>query len=144
VQAAAGAEAVGLARALKPAAVVLNALAPDLAGLDVLAALKSDPATAAVPVIVATVVDDQSRGFALGATDFVTKPIDWDRLGVILRPYREQRAAAPVLVVEDDAAARQMTARHLKAQGWEVVEAANGREGLELLAQRRPAVILLD
>ena len=92
----------------------------------------------------ATIVDEQSRGFALGGTDFIAKPIDWDRLGVILRPHRSAQTSSPILVVDDDDATRSMTNRHLTAQGWHVVEASNGREALERLAGTRPAVILLD
>jgi CheY-like chemotaxis protein len=92
----------------------------------------------------ATVVDEQSRGFVLAETDFVTKPIDWDRLSVILRPFRAAQSAAPILIVDDDPATRAMTSRHLTAQGWHVIEASNGREALEKLASTRPALILLD
>jgi PAS domain S-box-containing protein len=145
VRTAPGGEAgLDLARRERPAAVVLDALMPGLDGWSVLGALKSDPATADIPVIMATVVDGHTRGFALGATDCITKPIDWDRLGVILRAYREAEPAGPVLVVEDDAAAREVTARHLRAQGWEVREAGDGREALARLRDSRPAVILLD
>src|SRR5205823_2990579 len=66
------------------------------------------------------------------------------RLGVILRAYRAARPAEPALVIDDDPAARELLTRHLTAQGWEVLTASNGREGLERLKQRRPAVILLD
>jgi CheY-like chemotaxis protein len=113
-------------------------------GWSVLTALKSDPATADIPVILATIVDGRTRGFALAATDYVTKPINWDRLGVILRQHRAAAPAATVLLVEDDAPTREVMARTLRAQGWEVLEAADGREGLERLRERRPAVILLD
>jgi signal transduction histidine kinase/CheY-like chemotaxis protein/HAMP domain-containing protein len=142
--ASAGAEAVKLAREIEPAAIVLDALAPNKDGWSALAALKADSRTADIPIIMATIVDDQSRGFALGGTDFITKPIDWDRLGVLLRPYRSAQTSSPILVVDDDESTRSMTHRHLAAQGWHVVEASNGREALERLAGTRPAVILLD
>jgi CheY-like chemotaxis protein len=125
--------------------VILDALMPGgVDGWSVLTALKSDPATADIPVILATIVDGRTRGFALAASDYVTKPIDWGRLGVILRRHRTAAPAAPVLLIEDDAPTRELTARHLRAQGWEVIEAADGRQGLERLRERRPAVILLD
>jgi CheY-like chemotaxis protein len=139
-----GAEGLALARRERPAAVVLDALMPGLDGWSVLGALKSDPATADIPVIMATVVDGHTRGFALGAADCVTKPIDWDRLAVIRRAYRAAEPTGPVLLVEDDAAAREVTARHLRSQGWEVREAGDGRAALEQLRAARPAVILLD
>lgn len=139
-----GEEAVALARECAPSAIVLDALAPHKNGWSALAALKNDPATADLPIIMATIVDEQSRGLALGGTDFVAKPIDWDRLGVILRPFRQAHPTDPILVVEDDEPTRSLTVRHLAAQGWQVHEAVNGREALERVAATRPAVILLD
>jgi CheY-like chemotaxis protein len=142
--AADGPAGLDLARRVNPRAIVLDALMPGMDGWAVLAALKADPATAAIPVIMASIVDDKSRGFALGVADYVTKPIDWARLGAVLRAHRVEPAAGPVLLVEDDAAAREMTARHLRSAGFDVMEAPNGRAALDRLRERRPAVVLLD
>lgn len=143
VTARGGSEGLEAARRERPAAVILNALAPGPGGWAVLGTLKDDPTTADIPVIMATLVDGRTRGVAFGATDYVTKPIDWDRLSLILRTHRAE-PGSPVLLVEDDPITRDMTARHLRAQGWEVREATDGREALARVRESKPAVILLD
>jgi len=91
-----------------------------------------------------TIVDDKQMGFALGAADYFTKPIDWQRLGATLRKFRKPTNPQTVLVVEDDPQMREMLRRTLEKEGWHVVEAANGKVGLEQLAGHSPALILLD
>jgi CheY-like chemotaxis protein len=138
-----GAAGLDVARTARPSAVILDALSAGRGGWAVLGALKSDPATADIPVVMATVVDGHTRGVALGATEYVAKPIDWARLGVILRAYRSE-PRAEVLLVEDDVATREVTARTLRGQGWEVREAGDGAEALAKVREATPAVILLD
>jgi CheY-like chemotaxis protein len=106
--------------------------------------LKSDPELADIPVIMLTIVDDQNMGYSLGATDYLTKPIDRDRLTAILKRHVGQEHSRSVLIVEDDPDTREVTRRILELGGWSVVEAENGRIGLERLASLCPAVILLD
>jgi len=141
--ASSGEEGLGLAKQLRPAAITLDTVMPGIDGWAVLAALKTDVATADIPVIMATMIDDQSRGFALGAADYVTKPIDWDRLSAILKQHCPA-SSGTVLVVDDDPEAREVLRRLLEGAGWQVVEAEHGRHALERLKQCRPAVILLD
>ena len=83
-------------------------------------------------------------GFALGASEYMTKPIETDRLIELLNKYRNGRPTGPVLVVEDDPSTRELIRRTLESAGWTVLEAENGRVGLQRLAQRRPQVIILD
>jgi CheY-like chemotaxis protein len=90
-----------------------------------------------------TIVDDKNMGFALGAADYFTKPIDWQRLGAVLKKHRKPAADQTVLVVEDDERTREMLRRTLQ-EGWQVREAANGRLGIEQLAHGVPGLILLD
>jgi CheY-like chemotaxis protein len=139
-----GEEGLRLVRQLRPSAVTLDAMMPGIDGWAVLASLKSDPETAAIPVIMATIVDDQSRGYALGATDYLTKPIDWDRLNQILSQYRVHQDGPPILVVEDNAETRELVVKMLRRNGWDVLEAENGRAGLRRLDDVKPSLILLD
>jgi CheY-like chemotaxis protein len=88
-----------------------------------------------------TIVDDKNLGYALGASDYLTKPIDRERLVAVLTQYRRDR---PVLVVDDDTGLRQLLRRMLEPQGYAVVEAENGRAALECLREVSPSVILLD
>ncbi len=117
---------------------------PGMDGWAVLAALKADPTTADIPVIMVTIVDDKNLGFALGAVDYLTKPIDWQRLSSALIKHRRLGLGQSVLVVEDDANTRDMLRRSMEKEGWTVVEAENGRLGLERLDDAIPAIILLD
>jgi CheY-like chemotaxis protein len=91
-----------------------------------------------------SIVDDKNMGYALGATDYLTKPIERNRLVAILAPYRADQAQRPVLIVEDDAATRDMLRRMLEKEGWSVNEAENGRVGLAQVEKEMPALILLD
>jgi CheY-like chemotaxis protein len=117
---------------------------PGLDGWAVLTALKADPHVADIPVIMLTIVDDKNLGYALGASDYLTKPVDRDRLVAMLNKFRREAPSRPVLIVEDDAATREMLRRMLDKEGWPVTEAENGRVALEQVTEHRPALILLD
>jgi signal transduction histidine kinase/CheY-like chemotaxis protein/ligand-binding sensor domain-containing protein/protocatechuate 3,4-dioxygenase beta subunit len=142
--AADGKTGLDLARQLKPAVITLDVMMPRLDGWSVLTALKADPATADIPVIMLTIVDNKQMGFALGAADYFTKPIDFQRLHHVVEKYRKAVGQQTVLVVEDDVAMREMLRRTLEQEGWKVREAPNGRMGLEQLDGTVPALILLD
>ena len=142
--AADGRTGLEMARRLKPAVITLDVMMPSMDGWAVLTALKADADTADIPVVMLTIVDDKNMGFALGAADYFTKPIDWQRLGTALKKYRMPAADQTVLIVEDDERTREMLRRTLQKEGWQVREAANGRLGLEQLAHGLPGLILLD
>jgi signal transduction histidine kinase/DNA-binding response OmpR family regulator len=148
--AADGEEGLRLATALSPDVIILDVLMPGMDGWTVLTTLKSTPDLANIPVIILTIVDDWKRGFALGAMDYLTKPIDTERLIGLVELHRRDCIAIDsgdrgyILTVEDDAALRELLRRTLEQAGWEVSEAADGRAALEQIAQRRPALILLD
>lgn len=134
-------------RRLRPDVILLDVLMPGLDGWAVLGALKGDPATADIPVILLTILDDRDLGYALGAADYLTKPIDRDRLlRAVCKHVRKPagNAVRRALVVEDDPATREMLGRLLQRDGWAVDEAANGRIGLERVTAAPPDLILLD
>jgi len=143
LEAADGAAGLALARAEHPDVITLDVVMPGLDGWGVLAALKDDPALAAVPVVMVTITDDRNLGFALGASEYLTKPVDRARLAAVLGRHRHS-PAAPVLIVEDDADTRAVLRRMLEREGWAVSEAANGRIGLERVRADAPALVLLD
>jgi len=136
-----GEEGLRRARELRPDAITLDVMMPGMDGWAVLSALKADAAVADIPVIMLTIVDDKNLGYALGASDYLTKPIDRERLVKVLAQHRRDR---PVLVVDDDAGLRQLLRRMLEPEGYTVVEAENGRVALDRLDDVRPSVILLD
>ena len=139
-----GREVLSLARQWRPIAITLDVLMGELSGWDILAELKADPELASIPVIMISIVDDKDRGIALGADDYLTKPVHPDRLAEILEKFRIDGAPGTVLIVEDDEPSRQLLRRILNRDGWETVEAENAREGLEKVALQMPSLILLD
>ena len=143
-----GDEGLRFARELRPDAITLDVMMPHKDGWAVLSALKADPDVAHIPVIMVSMVDNKNMGYSLGAADYLTKPIERDRLMTILNKYRKETgnadAALSILVVDDDPAVRQLMRRILEKEGHTVIEAENGRRGLERLAKGIPSLILLD
>jgi len=139
-----GEEGLRLARELHPVAITLDVMMPGMDGWAVLQQLKADPETQDIPVIMLTMVDDKNIGFALGATEYMTKPIDRGRLAALLGRYRCAEAVCGVLLVEDDEPTREMMRDLLTREGWNVIEAPNGRVALECLESTVPDLILLD
>jgi adenylate cyclase len=145
VTAAGGREGLKLAEQLHPIAITLDVLMPDIDGWTVLAALRGNPELADIPVVMATITDDQQhKGMTLGAAGFLTKPIDRDRLIALLRPYQMHERRTRVLLVEDDQTQRERIRSLLESQQWQISEAENGRVALDRLADDVPDIILLD
>jgi CheY-like chemotaxis protein len=113
-------------------------------GWAVLRAMRGDPDLADTPVAVVTMLDDRSMGYALGATEYLTKPVDRERLLDVLTRCHVETAPQSVLVVEDDAGTRKMIRRMLEKEGWAVDEAENGKVALQQLAETVPSAIILD
>ena len=132
------------ARKLKPTVITLDVMMPGMDGWLVLNELKADAELSHIPVVMVTIVDEENLGFSLGAVEYVTKPIDWQRLITLLHRYCDGHLEQPVLIVEDNPDTRELLRRNLANQGWEVVEAENGRIALERLETISPALILLD
>ena len=133
-----------MARELIPTIITLDVMMPGMDGWTVLTTLKGDPALAGIPVVILSVVDEKPMGFALGVSEYLTKPIDRRGLAAVLAKYAPMSATRSVLVVEDDAATRATLRRTLEQHGWQVDEAVNGRIALERVAERLPALVLLD
>jgi GAF domain-containing protein/DNA-binding response OmpR family regulator len=142
--AAGGLEGLKLAKDLRPIAITLDVMMPDLDGWAVLAALRQDPELAEIPVIMVTILDEQRRAASLGAAGYLTKPIDRERLRGLMGRFRASARPTRVLLVEDDADQRERVSGWLEGQQWVVQEAANGREALAHLQTDQPDVILLD
>jgi CheY-like chemotaxis protein len=132
------------ARALKPMAVILDVEMPQMNGWAVLHAIRSDAALAHTPVIMASVVNEQSLGYALGATDYLVKPIRWDTLKGAIARLRVRSETGSVLLVDDDADARGRLRTMLTREGWTVDEAGNGQEAVARVEASMPALVLLD
>jgi CheY-like chemotaxis protein len=137
-------EGLKLAKELRPIVITLDVMMPDLDGWSVLAALRQDPELAEIPVIMVTIVDEHRRGIALGAAGYLTKPIDRERLHRLVGRFRAPTPPTRVLLVEDDEIQRDRIRGWLEGQQWIVQEAADGREALACLQEKKPDVILLD
>jgi signal transduction histidine kinase/DNA-binding response OmpR family regulator len=138
------AEGLRLARQFRPTLITLDVVMPRMDGWAVLRELKADPAVAAIPVVMLSILDEQQKGFALGAADYLTKPFDPDRLRSVLQAHRSGKLGARVLVIEDDETTRAILREMLEREGCRVDLAENGIVALERLAKARPDIILLD
>jgi signal transduction histidine kinase/CheY-like chemotaxis protein len=144
VTAAGGLEGIKKAKQVRPLAITLDVMMPDLDGWAVLTALRGDADLADIPVIMATILDEQHRAATLGASGYITKPIDRDRLLVLVRRFVSPSRPTRVLVVEDDAVQRERVRQWLDSDRWTITEAENGTVALSRLRNERPDVILLD
>ncbi len=126
----------------RPMAIVLDILMPGMDGWTVLSQLKSSPVTAGIPVIIASVLEEKHIAISLGASDYLIKPIERDRLVGMLNRYCS--STGTILVVDDDASAREILRRSISRDGWTIVEARNGAEALAAISASTPDLILLD
>ncbi len=131
-----------LARAIRPRAILLDVMMPQMDGWSVLSALKADPNLADIPVVMASFVNEPGLASALGAAEYLLKPVEWDQLKDVMERFRATEGC--VLVVDDDPDARTRLRTVLERNGWCVAEAGDGREALASVAKAPPQVILLD
>ncbi len=142
--AADGVSALQSVRVERPDIITLDVMMPGLDGWAVLTTMKANPETADIPVIMVTFVGDRNLGYALGASDYLTKPIDRARLAKVLEKYRGGLEGGRALVVDDDESARHLVRQLLQDAGWTVDEAVDGRDGLEHVEASPPDLIILD
>lgn len=142
--AADGKSAIDIARSFQPDVITLDVLMPHIDGWAVLSAVKNDPALSHIPVIMLSMTEDRHLGVALGASEFLTKPIDKEALRAVIYKHVVNKDAGKVLVVEDDPDTRELITRVLTSEGWDTVQAENGLVGLERLAEIQCQIIVLD
>ncbi len=140
-----GQQAVQAARALAPFAITLDISLPKQDGWMVLNALKREPTTADIPVVIVSIVDNRDYGLVLGASDYLVKPIDHERLRATLRSLERLGGSnGTILVVDDDPALRDVLGGVLSEDGWRVVTASDGGEALASVERDRPMAMVLD
>ena len=146
--AADGRTGVEWATSLRPAAIILDIQLPDFDGWEVLQRLKGAEATRDIPVIVVSVVDDAPLGFALGAVDYLVKPVSRDTLlgslGLLTFTTKVQTRVVTALVIDADPAAGASYRAQLEPDGFRVVVADSGEAGMQRARDERPDLILLD
>jgi PAS domain S-box-containing protein len=143
-----GPEALTMSRDLKPVAITLDILLPEVDGWEVLNRLKADEATRDIPVVVVSVVDNVALGRALGALDYFVKPVDGkallSRLGQFTFTTKVKSEPVRVLVVDDEQANLDLLEALLKPAGFGVLRASGGQEGIAMAKSEMPNLILLD
>ena len=140
-----GVQGLDLARRTQPTAVILDVLLPRLNGWDVLARLKRDPATASIPVVIVSMLDERGAGFALGAADYLVKPVEHEELlRAVTRCVTPPGDGRTVVAIDDEPVDLDLIEAALAPQGWSVVRAEGGEAGVEAVRRERPAVVLLD
>jgi signal transduction histidine kinase/DNA-binding response OmpR family regulator len=138
-------EGLRLAREVQPDVIILDELMPEMEGWTLLSQLKEDPLLAPTPVVMLSVEDEKEKAIELGASDLLTKPIEWDPfLEVIKRQMKSGPTLSAILVVEDDATNRGALCRVLRREGLEVLEAVDGNVAMDMLVAKTPGLIILD
>ncbi|HUI63528.1 MAG TPA: response regulator [Bacteroidota bacterium] len=143
-----GADAVDMAKRLRPNVITLDLVLPVKDGWQVLKELKRHPLCKHIPVIIVSIVDEKNLGFSLGAVDYFVKPVNredliqaLDRVHILPRSEKQKPS---ILVIDDDRAATDLIQVILESEGYQVFKAFQGKEGLEIAARERPDLIILD
>ena len=147
LQALDGAQGIKMAREYKPDAITLDILMPEMDGWSVLRTLKADKEVAYIPVVMASIIDEKKKGFSLGAADYLSKPVERDRLIGSIGKLLGSKPGKVIMIVEDNEDLRFTIKEALTGADYFVLEAGNGREALDILddkTSKNPDLILLD
>ncbi|WP_299754946.1 PAS-domain containing protein [uncultured Boseongicola sp.] len=139
-----GLAGIEVARKERPNVITLDVMMPKADGWSVLEELKSDPDTANIPVVMVSIIENKQLGFSLGASEYLTKPIEREKLVSVVQSLIGSDDDPMVMVVEDDSDTRSLLCRTLVSAGFKVQEAENGRVALDKLKSFRPSLLLLD
>jgi len=141
-----GESGIRKAKQLEPFAILLDILLPDINGWNVLKRLKSMPETVDIPIIIISVLENSSKGISMGAIDFFVKPIEKEKLLDRLRKISIKPVEGPmrVLVVDDQPQAVKLVSTILTGEGYEVLKAYGGIEGLDMVRSEKPDLVILD
>jgi len=143
-----GEQAIDMAKRLQPNVITLDLMLPVKDGWQVLRELKRHPLCKQIPIIIVSIVDEKNLGFSLGAVDYFVKPVNrQELLGAIERVHILPRTGdhrPTVLVIDDDRAATDLIQVILENEGYHVLKAFDGKDGVELAARNHPDLIILD
>jgi signal transduction histidine kinase/CheY-like chemotaxis protein len=139
-------EAMEKARQLLPSAITLDVLMPRENGFKILLNLKGNPETAEIPIVMVSVLEQQKTGFALGATDYLVKPVERSVLLTAIHKHTWPLEApqTPVLIVDDDAAALHLVEAILRSAGYQTLTAKDGAAALAILSETPVSAIVVD
>jgi signal transduction histidine kinase/CheY-like chemotaxis protein len=146
--AADGEQGLAMAAAQPPLAILLDVLVPRVDGWEVLRTLKADTQLRDIPVVMVTVVDEREVGLALGAVDYLVKPVQRDALLACLERLGLKAAATErpprILAVDDEPAALQLVEGYLAGSGYDLIQASSGREALDLVQEHDVDLVICD
>jgi signal transduction histidine kinase/CheY-like chemotaxis protein len=132
---------------IHPALITLDLLLPKVDGWDLLVRLKGEPTTRGIPVVIVSIMEQRGKGFALGASDYLVKPVSREdlvsaieRINLMQRP----REAVTILAIDDDPMALELVDATLTGEGFRVCKASGGAEGLAIACREMPSLIILD
>jgi signal transduction histidine kinase/CheY-like chemotaxis protein len=137
-------KAVERAKQLKPYAITLDVMMPGRDGWTVLAELKNDPDTRDIPIIVCSILEEDEKGFSLGASDYLVKPILEEDLLNALDRLNAADDIHDVLVIDDDVEDSRLMERILRQGQYNPILAHGGPEGWEILSNKPPQAVILD
>jgi PAS domain S-box-containing protein len=141
-----GAEAAEKAKQLRPDAMILDVMMANGNGFETLVALRKRPEMANLPIIILSIVDQKEVGFALGATDYLVKPIPklllLETIGKYVPRYADDDS--PILLVDDDAKTLELLEETLRSAGYETQSVQTGARALEILSSKLAGAVLLD
>ncbi|MBP2302416.1 PAS domain S-box protein [Azospirillum picis] len=141
--AADGETGLSIARQIRPRAILLDVMMPRTDGWSVLSMLKAEPELADIPVIIISARREKGLALSLGATDYFTKPVDWQRLHRVLGTLGGP-APGTALVLLDADETRSLLGAELGRDGWMVREAETEAQAFAQLDKATPSVILMD
>ncbi|MBI4926210.1 MAG: response regulator, partial [Anaerolineae bacterium] len=137
--------AVQAAKELHPFAITLDVMMPEVDGWQVMRALKNDPETRDIPVVVCSILEEEEKGYTLGAADYLVKPFISDDLLNALNRLNSDDEIGDVLVIDDDEEDLRLVQKMLEeSHRYHIHTARGGQAGLDFLKQMRPDVIILD
>ncbi len=151
-QAKDGREALAQVQYERPSLIIMDVMMPGLSGFEVTNMLKTSPETADIPILILSILEDKEKGFRLGADGYLIKPLDTEKLlqavaALVRRAELEEQVAEPgrkVLVIDRDASLIAAIASVLQGQGYEVVQAYDGQDGLDKARQEHPDLVIVD
>lgn len=134
-----------IARRIKPYAITLDIMMPEVDGWSVLQELKADPETHNIPVIICSIVEEEEKGFSLGAADYLVKPISEEDLLGSLNLLNGDGSIRDVLIIDDSPDDLRLMEKIItEHSGYHVLTAKGGETGWQMLLEKRPSVVILD
>ncbi|MEM9540362.1 MAG: response regulator [Cyanobacteria bacterium P01_E01_bin.42] len=145
VEATNGLEAIQLAKSLKPDLIVMDVMMPQLNGVDAAAAIKNNPNTLDIPIVMLSISENQERGYQVGVDRFLSKPVQSEvLLGEIDLLLTQDRQAKEVLILDEDRSTVQVLSEVLEAKGYHVAEALDGEEFREKATRVKPDLVIAN